>query len=293
MRWLFVCILLGLSLSQANRQVSVENNGKSFKLTSIDTEGASNLHKFGINVEQLVGSQEGLLRISANGFTADDTTKERIDYTVLFRSIIEYIESGTTPAFQPSEDELIQEWFATSWTPFVQLEDEDLIKFQSETSEGVLSFTGHADKQDPHSNSTTHFAPNELKFDLSIDFTSMFRRTGSRLALRTRARTGKRISSPETNDYSAIEFSGDGGSSGIFSWIPHVRVVNASDVGVLSTVPTDISAGQAELEFFLCFDTVEHSPFFWDSKVSINGSPSTSMLSILFLIGTITLALLY
>lgn len=102
------------------------------------------------------------------------------------------MESGSTPGYQPDEDTLVQRYTLTNetWLPFngpIFDSDNGLIRFTSQTSFGTITLSGYvSDHITPLPKSNRNLTPQEVKFDIVIDFTSQYKDPSKSLKIGSR-----------------------------------------------------------------------------------------------------------
>jgi len=291
MSFCYLVLLLALvAPSFVQSEVFVENNGDWFKVKTKLKDVGGILEKFDTNVHQFTGAS-GMFELFLSAYTKDDNSKEKIEYKVRFYDIVEFVESPNgSPGYEPGTDQVIQTYRVTSWGAFTNdaADEEGFIHFECTTLDGVLSFVGHVNGQLASlviGNSSFELAPNEIKFDLVVDFVSNYQSEGSKLALRARVRTGKKIADNSGGEFTHVNIEGDSGSSGIFSWVPEVVNGGGESVNVIASPPREVSnSDESEKELYFTFDTTAQTVFSWDPKVSVStGSTVVATFAIVFL----------
>jgi hypothetical protein len=151
--------------------------------------------------------------------------------------VIEFVESGKTKGFQPSEDTVVQRYTLTTetWEPFNgPTQFNSLIQFNAVTTQHTIGISGYVSENlvsIPKSN--MDLTPSEIKFDVLLDFTSKYKQNNTQLALEARIKTWTKVAASTSDNF--VTFFGDENAAASFSWVTFATAGDNTIIPVIAS----------------------------------------------------------
>ena len=135
-----------------------------------------------------------------------------------------------------------------TWEPFNgPTQFNNLIQFSATTTQHTIGISGYVSENlvtIPKSN--LDLTPNEIKFDVLMDFTHKYKQNNTQIALEARIKTWTKVAASTSDNF--VTFFGDENAAASFSW---VTVATAGDNTLVPVIASNLTLVSKKALFFV------------------------------------------
>lgn len=259
------------------REYRLEKENNEFKLES---EAKAGTQKDKIKIEFKAGGNDELefdLKYSTE--IGDNETELR--FRVKIDKLVEFVENGTEPGFQPGEEIQEVRLGDIGWKDLVYTTENQVEVITAETMDGVFKLIIRYSPTLINERNFT-LTPNSIKFDVLISNFD-FQANNSQLAVETKLKTVAKLeykvqSFEEEQGFSEQEqeMALDAGEyKGYFSWA-EIAIADGNTVAVIpsetfdaSDEEDDLDVGESASKMYFAFNATTPSEIVWDPKIGV------------------------
>ena len=253
----------------------MEKKDKEFKIES-EAKSGNTKDKIEVKFET-----NGKLEFDLKYYTKVDDNKTKLRFRFKIDKLIEYIENGTEPGYQPGEEVNVVSLKEIGWKPLAYTTDNTTEIVTAETVDGMFKLVV---KYSPSLVQDRNFTltPNALKIDIYVN-NFPYTNNGSMLAIETKLKTVAKMEIKNQSFEEENGFSKDekevalqaGDFQGYFSWAEYA-MADGKTVAVIpskfidaSGEENDLDVGETASKMFFAFNATAPKSVYWDPKLGV------------------------